>query len=81
MTSGVYVEGERPRSKSALKRAIQADVRSVVIEDTDSYGLAPEIEATEIEEGQEYEVCGPDPYSDRRWTATITRAHGKVIVR
>lgn len=81
MTPGVFIDGERPASKSALKRALAEDVRSVEIEDVESYGLAPEMPASSLEEGMEIEVCGPDPYTERNWTATIVRAHGRVIVR
>ena len=81
MIHGVYIDGERPRSKRALKLALAEDVCSVAIEDAAHYGLPEPIEASMIPEGEEYEVVGPDPYTDRRWTATITRSNGRVIVR
>lgn len=81
MTLGVFIDGERPASRRALVRAIREDARQVAIEDAESYGLAPEMPADSIDEGEEVEVCGPDPYAERVWTATIVKSNGRVIVR
>jgi hypothetical protein len=79
--AGIFIDGERAPSKAALKRAVHEDARQVEIEDTEHFGLAPNLPATSPEEGDEIEVCGPDPYADREWSATLVKANGRVIVR
>lgn len=68
---------EPPRSKRALKRAVADDPRGVLIEDPSlDYGRT----ADELLEGEVVAVAGPEP-GDVRFTAELTRWHGRVVVR
>lgn len=80
---GAYVNGERPKSKKALKDALKGgasynvrfDVTSLFDANTRSSYLS-----NDIPNGVSLSVCGPDPYTLRKWYATVTTVNGNVKV-
>lgn len=74
-------DGSRPQSKKALKDALKADPTAIRFEGTSMLGPAFEGTAEEIPAGATLSVVGPDPFTSRRWYATVTRtANGSVKV-
>lgn len=75
---GVRIDGERVRTKSALVRAVR-EHGAPVFDVTDAVGhLAGRfLNLGDLNPGQAFQVTGPDPYTDRRWYATVKkRANG-----
>jgi hypothetical protein len=73
------------RTKKALKEAVKADPSEVVFYPTAAewFGEATRWEGrvSEVPEGVSLSVCGPDPYTSRRWYAQVSRSKdGKVKV-
>jgi hypothetical protein len=74
-------DGSRPQSKKAMKDALKADPTAIRFEGTAIHGPAFEGTADEIPIGVSLSVVGPDPFTSRRWYATVTRtATGSVKV-
>ena len=76
---GAYVNGERPKSKKALKEAIK-DPASVYFDPTSMFDNQTMIHGDQIPNGVSLSVCGPDPYNSRKWYATVTTVNGNVKV-
>ena len=80
MTQGIFIHGGRPKTKKAFKDQVDlindagADPWSVVVEATSIHGnefdgsLAKA--KTENTFGPFY-IVGPDPYTSRKWYATL----------
>lgn len=65
-------DGSAFKTKKALKEAIAANPDDVVIYGTS--GFSPFTgSADNLEEGVKYSVCGPNPYTDRKWYATVEK--------
>jgi hypothetical protein len=68
-------------SKAALKRAVVADPADVMFFCTSELGEVFNGRLTETPESAKLQVVGPDPYTNRRWYATVTRdAAGTIKV-
>jgi hypothetical protein len=69
---GVFVNGERPRTKKELSGFIGAgNTRDVSLEATSLFGNEYDGPLCNAPDGS-YHVVGPDPYTKRSWYATIT---------
>jgi hypothetical protein len=80
INAGAYVNGLRPKSKTALKAAIVAG-DEVVFDKTSAFDGAGSLTPHNIPHGIVVSVVGPDPYTSRKWYANITRTlDGKVKV-
>lgn len=66
--------GKKP-TKTALKEAIYNNPEKVRLQNLDLMGAQAgwSGRADELPVGWKADVVGPDPYTDRRWYATITR--------
>lgn len=66
-------EGERFPSKKALKEALTADPSEVIFDITDLFHseLGKLICADSIPADVTVQVAGPDPYTSRKWFASI----------
>lgn len=75
-------DGQRIRTKTQLKAEL-ADAPEVVYFDaTGMFAGTNGYSGHVIPVGLKLSVVGPDPYRDRRWYATVTRAaDGKVTVK
>lgn len=76
---GIYINGQRPKSKKAIKDAIAADPASVSIDSTSMFGgfSGP---VTEGSDG-DYMFVGPDPHTKRSFYGTITKRNGTYKVK
>jgi hypothetical protein len=75
MTQGVYVRGFRPKTKKALREAIESDPSSVSLEATSIFGNEYGGSILHMPEGKTVYIVGPDPARKRSWYANLTR-HG-----
>lgn len=71
--------GQRFKTKKALKEAVKTDASIVKFDRTtlELFGSG-DLFCDEIPEGAKLSVVGPDPFSDRRWYATVER-RGDVV--
>ena len=79
---GAYVDGERPKTKKALREALN-NHSYVDFDVTTIYRNrgGEIIEATPDGIGTDtISVVGPDPYASRRWYASVTVKNGRVVI-
>lgn len=82
---GAYVNGERPRTKKALREALASAPNTVRFDQTSnfrtgSYELTNTVD--QLRAGDTFTVVGPDPYTSRKWYASVTRDRdGKVKIQ
>lgn len=92
LTAGAIVNGQRPLTKKAFKRAAENNPDSVRFDNMAPGFIATREFPTNTRELARYRelfgddatlsVCGPDPYNDRRWYANVTATKtGKVTVK
>lgn len=77
---GAYVNGERPRTKKALRDAMRerpADVTFDVTALAMFHNGPMTYNGNELPPGDTLSVAGPDPYASRNWFASVTDK-GKV---
>lgn len=84
---GVFINGERPPSKKALREAVK-DAPETVTFDQTALGPFRTTQGTyltpaQIQDGETLTVAGPDPYRNRKWYASVTRDldTGRIVVR
>jgi hypothetical protein len=79
---GARVNGDRPKTKAGLKRAITANPKLVQFDVTGMVGPrhgSMSIDATAEDIGADkLSVTGPDPYTSRRWYATVEVRNGRI---
>ena len=71
---------ERFASKKALREALNAGA-DVVLEATSMFGNEYGGWLSQYEGNGTFTVVGPDPYTNRKWYATITKTDEKVTVK
>jgi hypothetical protein len=79
MTQGIWVEGQRPKSKKAVKEAVAAGL-DVVLEATSFFGNEYDGPLTAAPEGT-YFIVGPNPHHTRNFFGQIIVKNGKVTVK
>lgn len=68
-------------TKAALKRAIAEDPGQVWLYETSMGKEGVCYQADSLDIGVKYSVTGPNPYTSRKWYATIEkRQDGKIVV-
>lgn len=72
---GAYLsDGQRPRTKKALREALKADPAGVVFDPTSLLtGRTENLHGDNVPEGLTLVVVGPDPYRTRNWYANVKR--------
>jgi hypothetical protein len=78
------LDGNRIKSKKALKQALSQDPASVVFDGTSPMGpqhFSRPATVAALPEGYTLTVCGPDPYTKRSWWANVTMVNGKITVK
>lgn len=79
INTGAYVDGERPKTKKALREALRDTPHLVSFDGTSP--LSPDggrnYRADEVPAGTTLVVCGPDPYTKRNWWAQVVLKDGK----
>tara|TARA_R110000787_G_scaffold37412_12_gene95064 strand:- start:580 stop:822 length:243 start_codon:yes stop_codon:yes gene_type:complete len=77
---GAFVSGSRPKTKKAFKEAVKATPGKVRIEATSVFGNDYDGLVSEMPEGKQMYVVGPDPYTKRSWYANVTRNGAKITI-
>jgi hypothetical protein len=75
---GIFINGQRPASKKAIKEAVVAGGR-VRIEATSMFGNEYDGDVSQAPDGK-YTFVGPDPYTKRNFYGTITVKGGTAKV-
>ncbi len=76
---GIYLAGQRPASKVAIKRAVAAgDVDLISIEATSMFGNEYDGPLDEAPVGR-INFVGPDPYNKRNFYGTIEVRNDRTI--
>lgn len=71
--------GERFKTKKALNEALVTDPSCIRFDKTSIFGPPrDEIYCDEIRDGEKLSVVGPDPYSDRRWYASVSKQGNRL---
>lgn len=76
---GAYINGARPKSKKALKDALKDAPATVTFDRTSVIGpgsVGGPIKGDALPEGDILSVTGPDPYTSRKWYASV-KLNGK----
>lgn len=79
MTQGVFVNGQRPKSKKAIREAL-ANGDRVSLEATSIFGNEYDGPVENAPDGR-YTIVGPDPYSKRNFFGTITVTGGQAKIK
>jgi hypothetical protein len=74
MSFQAYVNGQKPKTKKALRDAFKADPSSVWFEDT-SLNSRGSLTGSELSPSDV--IVGPDAYTARNWYANVR--NGKVV--
>lgn len=70
---GAYINGERPKSKKAVREAVRDHPETVVFDLTSALGPGGTIRATAADIGTATLVLvGPDPYTRRNFYGNVT---------
>lgn len=80
---GAYVDGKRPATKAALKRALAENPAGVEFDGTSPMGPQfSDMSGVNVPEGMSLSVVGPDPFTKRNWYATVkvNVKTGKVVI-
>lgn len=80
--------GENFKTKTALKKALKEAPQAVVFNTTGNFPNAEEtVTASELDwrprsKDEAWQVVGPDPFTDRKWYATVTvNRLGNLVVK
>lgn len=85
MSYGIFICGARPKTKKAVKEAVQKGNEEsggnfrVVLENTSMFG-GYDGSITNAPDG-DYHFVGPDPYNSRKFYGTLTVRAGKATVK
>lgn len=69
--------GERVKTKAELKRTLKATPQAVIFDTTSNFPKPEEkVVASDLgnrphHADEAWQICGPDPYNDRKWYATV----------
>lgn len=77
MTSGIFINGRRPKSKKEIKESL-ANGASVTLEDTSlgGYGYSGEVQFAPV---GSHSFVGPDPYTNRKFYGQIVVKTGRKV--
>jgi hypothetical protein len=76
---GVFLGGTRPKTKKAIKEAIEAHY-PVMMEATSVFGNEYDGSIYDAPDGK-YNFVGPDPHTKRNFYGTITKSGDKITVK
>lgn len=76
---GIFISGERPKSKKAVREAAAANPASVRIEATSFFGNEFDGRLSDAPDGS-YMIVGPDPHTRRNFYGKIVKSGQNVKV-
>lgn len=76
MNLGAFIDGARPASKAAVKRALADGASAVSFDNTAAFGphAGCTFNANDLPDGQHY-LVGPDPYTRRNFYGQVIVSH------
>ncbi len=77
---GAFVDGKRPATKKALREAMASDPSSVSFDTTSPFDGGRVIHPATEAFREILQVTGPDPFTSRKWYASVKIVSGKVRV-
>lgn len=85
---GVWYAGDRIRTKKQLKELLVDDPELVIFDHTSMFDGCPAMpvvngrvtDAVSIPDAVVMTVVGPDPYTDRKWYASVWQVNGKIKI-
>ena len=80
---GALVNGQRPKTKKALREAVHDDPASVIFDTTEAFGPMADKRLTvtdALKLKRVLSIVGPDPYAKRSWYGTTTVKDGKLVI-
>ncbi len=80
MAQGIFINGERPRSKKAIREALEINPAFVRAEATSLHGSEYDGPLDQAPEGTMITFVGPDPYNSRKFYGTITKFNGEIHI-
>lgn len=83
---GAWVSATRPRTKKALREALAITPWTVTFDQTSMFTAPGQPDVSKltvgaIPTGVTLTVTGPDPYTDRKWYASVFLKDGRVVVK
>jgi hypothetical protein len=80
MSQGIWINGQRPKSKKAIREAVESDPGTVRVESTSLFGNEYNGFLDVAPEGTMVVFCGPDPFRNRKFYGTITKFNDELHV-
>jgi hypothetical protein len=80
MSHGIFVKGQRPASKKAVKEAVAADPSRVRLEATSAFGNEYDGPVSDAPDGT-YFIVGPDPYTRRNFYGQVIKSGASIKVK
>ncbi|AVD99405.1 hypothetical protein SEA_BILLNYE_234 [Streptomyces phage BillNye] len=80
MAQGIWINGERPKSKKAIREAVETNPAMVDVEATSLHGGEYGGPLHQAPEGTMIVFVGPDPYKSRKFYGTITKFNGELHI-
>ena len=84
---GALIDGLRPLTKKELREAVAAypdsvsfDATSIIIQPAEGGYGTPQASLDAVREGHKLSVVGPDPFTNRRWYATVEMGKNGIKV-
>lgn len=74
-----YGTVERYATKKALAAAVAADPDAVIVCDTSAFNNRGYVPVSALADDRTAVIVGPDPYTERRWYARVTRAKSGTV--
>jgi hypothetical protein len=75
------VSGERIRTKKRLKELAATEPAQLLFDPTSIFDKQGKIRGDAVPTDVSLSVCGPDPYSTRKWWAQVKLKDGKLVVK
>lgn len=86
INAGASFDGRRVKTKAELKRLLKDQPQNVTFDTTGNFPrreetvIASDLGNRPHADSESWSIVGPDPYSDRRWYATVTVNRLKNLV-
>jgi hypothetical protein len=80
MTQGIYINGQRPKSKKVVKEYVALYPEKVRLEATSMFGNEYDGSVENAPDGT-YTFVGPDPHRDRKFYGNIVISRGVITVK
>ena len=79
---GIWLNGQRPKSKKAIRLAAEAgEIDGLIIEATSMFGNEFGGFAADLPDGVTIYFVGPDPHTKRNFYGQLFRKNGKLVVK